>query len=277
MSSIRGLIRSLISSITRSLIGGEGTPVESVLARMSALTQTEIDAITVFVEDLDGQGLWPPVEFYCFALNGTDMRTGFVSRTTVDVGPGAASTDGGVQGIIISAGQGQDSFITPATLTIPNGVVLYLDANAGNGTGNVDYFGVTGGATEYYLRDRGTDTLDFNVLAGTVSFMSPRPTALAVPIVREVQAIGHTGVDLYYRRGPVGALKQTVGIGTQDAVNTMFIGGRNSAGTVQSSQAQTYTFWGAFNFDLQAGNYDTVRAACLQLLRDLGTTNVPVT
>ncbi|GAG90012.1 unnamed protein product, partial [marine sediment metagenome] len=64
-------------------LGVFATPV---LDRFSALTQTETDAITNFINQEVRDGNWGLYdEFFCFSLNATDALVGFKSKTATNV------------------------------------------------------------------------------------------------------------------------------------------------------------------------------------------------
>jgi hypothetical protein len=174
--------------------------VQAVYDRMAGLSPTEEAAIAEFVDGLVSDGIWASIdEFYCFALNGTDWLTGWVSHTATNVGGDITRTANGAQVNTGGTGVFIDTNVDPSTLSqyalTDVGAGVYLHTAADWGTGNYDWFGIEDSTNpRLRFRHRGSDTNDTRISANSVATKS-----LIIPIA-DVQgrlwSVGLTGTTM---------------------------------------------------------------------------------
>ena len=166
-------ITGLIGTTTSAEVG-------AVFARMSALTQTESDAIEVFVDGMVADGVWTKVtEFYAPCLNATDHLTGFLASSLLVTGtpthvPGDWLSFTNLNQYLLED-RVYDSFAQ-----LDSFAGAYVEFTAVDTTSNSDYFGIATGTEEAYYRWRGSDTLDSNAV-WEVTSATPRAVLTKKP------------------------------------------------------------------------------------------------
>ena len=254
---------------------GLSAEVAAVFARMSALSQTEMDAIETYVDGLVTAGLYANMtEIFAPCLNATDYKTGFKSRTLIDSPTPPLHTPG--QYVDFSTGTRyflEDvDFDTYATI---DGVIAaYIVFTGADTTGNSDLFGVATAGNEFYMRWRGNDTNDFNAIFNVTS-ATPRSAATIRP-TGDLVGMGLDGTDLFNLQPGGIVVKSTrvrnvVPTGNPLQWHGQNIDGVPSVGNVQPSR-YSLMLTGKSVVD---PNADQIRPLSLQFLRDIGVTGVP--
>jgi hypothetical protein len=260
------------------LSGGTTSPeVQAVFDRMSALTQTEMDAIEALVDGLVADGLYSAVdEIYAPCLNATDYLTGFKVDTLINSAAPGTHVPG--QYIDFTAnnqhvleGRAYDSFAV-ADHAMGCYVVMY-DPDTG---GNSDLFGLATAGIEAYYRWRGNDTNDENCLIHVTS-ATPRAAVIQRPTGDVVGA----GFD-----GGGNIIQLTVG-GLTDitartpegvpATHPMQWHGQNIDGVPATGNVTNSRYSVMFHLSKTSPmNLTTMRTRLLQFLSDIGVTGLPV-
>jgi len=252
-------------------------PVQDVLDRMSGLDQTEIDAITVFVNAMVAEGFWDNVfEFYAPCLNAVDYLTGFRTDTLVESAP-FTPTHTPKLGLDFSNNnqhvlEGRD-FQTYSVRDIFLGA--YLVMYEPDDTTNADVYGLQNGGAQTYLRWRGNDTNDFNEHVGQTSAANrsaanQRPTG-------DFIGLGRTGATGTYNLQPLGqtlvAAQPFVAHPSFDPIqwHGIFINGVPATGNMANSRYSCMISM----ITPDIADAGTLRDIILQFLRDIGVGGLP--
>ncbi len=261
------------------LAGGLATPVELVLARYSALSAGEISAITAFVEGLEADGAWDNItEVYAPCLNATDFLIGMKHQTLQPSANPPVHTAGEFVEFSNNNMHYLDEVNFDTFATVEGFMGVYNVFTGADTTGNSDMFGVADVAgNECYLRWRGTDTTDFNDIYN-VTGSTPRTAANARP-TGDMVGMGLEGTDIF-NLSPGGIITKAtrtptpVPAGFPCQWHGQNLQGTPAAGNMANSR---YSLMLQANGLLSSVAQGTVRARCLQFLRDIGVTGVPVT
>ena len=259
-------------------VGARSPEVQAVFDRMSALTQTEKDAIEALVDGMVAAGYYADItEIYAPCLNGTDFLTGFKFMTLIPSATPPAHTPGQHVSFEATGQHLLDSanFDTFATIEGFIGVYnVFIDANSSD---NADLFGCINGTDEMYYRYRGNTSNDFNAIYNVTS-STPRSAANIRP-EGDVVGIGLDGNDVFELQ-PGGVVVKSTRI--QNIVPTGFpnqwhgrmTDGSPGTGNVVNSR---YSFMIHSNALLSTIAQGSLRTLALQFLRDIGVTGIPVT
>ena len=142
--------------------GSDTSPeAQAVLDRMTALNQTEIDAITTFVDGCVADGVWQFIyDFWSWGLNSADYLTGFKQYGAADLVQGSGLEHLPGEGIRTTESSGGLRMVAnwdTVPLTVNHSGFLLEFHNEGNyNTGsNGDIFGIRAvGGQQCYLRNR---------------------------------------------------------------------------------------------------------------------------
>jgi hypothetical protein len=239
-----------------------------VLDRMSALSQTEINAIEAFVDGLVATGDWDQIyDLWSFALNGSDYLTGWKAQNLT-----ASGTPTHTPGTSIAFNAGSDylrSAFTPADVETWNAsgaaVGGWVLSNTHTGTGNHDLCGAVGTGLDFYWRWRGTDTNDVQAILGSDSGTSPRLSNVTAQVGFFFASSNAT--TRFIRLGDSTASgAQTIAAAW--STSAYQINGRNSSGTPQNGQACEMDFHFVGSESLNDNN---IKAAIEQFRLDLAT------
>lgn len=253
--------------------------VTAVLARMSALTQTEIDAIEAYVDGLVADSVYSNItEIYAPCLNATDFRTGFKFMTLIDSASSPIHTPGEYVDFTAGAQHMLDSEPYDSFATVQGFMGAYIVFTGADVTGNSDLFGIATAGVECYYRWRGTDTNDFNAIYNVTS-ATPRSVSNVRP-TGDMVGVGLEGVETFELE-PGGIIVKSTRVpnGAVPATHPCQWHGQNidgvpSVGNVQNSR---YSLMMHSNLILSTVTQGVVRARSLQFLRDIGVTGVPAT
>ena len=275
MAQIDDLEREwLLSELTTP--GVTSPEVAAVFARMSALTQTEMNAIEAFVDGLVFDGLYTAVdEIYAPCLNATDFLTGFKVDTLINSASPGTHTPGQYIDFSTNAqhlleGRAYDSFAGADHF-----MGCYVVFTAADTTANSDLFGLASLGVEAYYRWRGNDTSDANSIIH-VTGATPR----AVNIVRPTGDVVGAGFD-----GVANVIELIVG-GVTEITGRTFEGvptlhpvqwhGQNLDGTPAAGNMANSRYSIMFHLNKTSPpNMTTVRTRTLQFLNDIGVIGVP--
>jgi len=277
------LSESQITQIQDFLVSkyGAGTSaeVQAVFDRMSALDQTEKDAIETLVDGLVSDGSYSDItEIYAPCLNATDFLTGFKFMTLQPSASAPVHTAGEYVEFSTNAMHYLDSANFDSFATLEGFVGVYNVFTGADTTGNSDLFGVAdAGGRECYMRWRGTDTNDFNALYN-VTLATPRTAANTRP-TGDVVGMGLEGLDVF-NLSPGGIISKATRI-TEGVPTThpfqwhgQNLSGSPAAGNMANSR---YSFMLHSNSILSTVAQGSIRARVLQFLRDIGVSGIPVT
>ena len=250
--------------------------VQAVLDRMTALDQTEIDAIEAFVDGLVTDGAYSQItEIYAPCLNATDWHTGFKFMTLLDSATTPIQTPGeyvefsnGNMHLLDSADF--DSFATPEGF-----IAVYQVFTGADVTQNSDLFGVADASNECYYRWRGNDTNDTNVIYN-VTGATPRHIGSVRP-QGDLVGMGLEGSDVYELQ-PGGIIEKAARTPTAvPAGHPLQWHGQNLQGTPAAGNLQNgrYSLMLHSNAIISSVAQGAVRTRCLQFLLDIGVTGVP--
>jgi len=270
------------NSVTTGTAQGEtgiSTEVQAVFDRMSALTQTEKDAIQVMVDNLVADGIWANVTgLWCPALNGTDFLTDFINDASPLTLPSGGTHTPGEYIDFAAGGHAQTPNISSnygfGLTSFPICMGLYVVLTAADTINNTQYLGYTDATNslQYGFWWRGTDTNDYNVNFGKTG-NSPRPPFGTRASGDFLAGGGNTTTeDFFLFEGGADATLSRTNEATFDA-QVIHFNGRNQQGSSNSARASRHSLWfiGAIN------NSEAVvlRTRVLQFLIDLGVTGVP--
>jgi len=171
--------------------------VQAVFDRMSALDQTEMDAIETLVDGLVADGTYSDItEIYAPCLNATDFKTGFKFMSLLPSASAPVHTTGEFVEFSTNAMHYLDSADFDTFANIEGFIGVYNVFTGADTTGNSDLFGVAdAGGNECYLRWRGNDTNDFNTIY-CVTSATPR-TAANVRPTGDLVGMGLDGVEVF--------------------------------------------------------------------------------
>ena len=258
--------------------GGVSSEVAAVLARYSALTAGEISAITTFVDGLVSDGSYSDItEIYAPCLNATDYLIGMKFMTLIESSPAPLHTPGEFIDFTTSSRYMLDSADFDSFATPEGFMGVYNVFTAADVTQNSDLFGVADASNECYFRWRGNDTNDFNTLYN-VTGATPRAAANTRP-TGDIVGMGLEGTDVF-NLAPGGIVTKAARTPTAvPAGHPCQWHGQNLNGTpaVGNVQPARYSLMLHSNGILSTVAQGSVRARCLQFLRDIGVTGVPAT
>ena len=260
------------------VVGGPGpsAEVQAVFDRMSALTQTEQDAIEAFVDGMVADGIYSDItEIYAPCLNATDFRTGFKFMTAVE-GGSPVHTAGEYVDFTTNNAHWLDSANFDTFATVDGFIAAYIVFTVADSSANHDLFGVATAGNECYMRYRGNDTNDFNAIFNVTS-ATPRSAATVRPD-GDLVGMGLDGVDLFNLQpgGIVVKANRTPNVvptGNPMQWHGQNIDGVPSTGNLQNSRYSIMIMGNNINDT----NAILARTRVLQFLRDIGVTGVPVT
>jgi hypothetical protein len=252
--------------------GGVSPEAQSVLDRMINLSQTETDAIVAFVDKLVAGNAWNILEeFYCFSLNQTDSLTGWRSRTATIQKPGLwthSVAKGWKTTEAVDLVNGINSNVIPSNIYSGTDILcsagVWITDNDYTGSGNMDFFGVSNGGLEYYLRSRGSDTNDINIIFMNDSATNPARPSLALSTLNNCLFMaGFTAYSssydrFFYRFNSANPDPPNYHLGANfEGIPTLqlFINARNNGGTAQNSRPAAYACWFIFNGDFPGTIY----------------------
>jgi hypothetical protein len=274
---------------------GVSPEAQAVLDRMTSLSQAESDAIVTYVDNIVAGNMWDRVEeIYCFGLNEADSLTGFKSRVATIQKP-SEWTHSKARGWVTNSADTVNAISTniiPSTMWNAGANLgsmgVYVTDNNYTGTSNQDFFGVRNSGLELYLRSRGSDTNDANILFMYTTQMT-RPSWPQSELNNCLLSIGTTAYatayDAFYSRydgvnseNVYNSVSVFEGAPTIEAV----INARNDGGTMQNSRQTGYGLYFCMNQDFPesfysptAYDYYDFRADTIQFLKDVGVTGVP--
>ena len=277
-------MRLLTQTMTPGGVGGPVPPtfspeVQAVFDRMSALDQTEIDAIVDFVDGLVADGNYSDItEIYAPCLNGTDFETGFKFMTLQPSSPAPIHTPGQYVDFTTSSRHYLDSENFDSFATLEGFIAAYIVFTGADVTQNSDMFGVADASgRECYFRWRGNDTNDFNALYN-VTGATPRTAANTRP-TGDMVGMGLEGTDLFNLQ-PGGiiakAARTTEGVPTTHPLqwHGQNLSGSPAVGNVQPSRYSLMIHSNLLGSTVLQGS---IRTRSLQFLRDIGVTGIPAT
>jgi hypothetical protein len=253
----------------RLLESGSGVSPEAqaVLDRMTALDQTESDAIVTFVDGCVTDGNWTLLdEFYCFALNSTDWLTGFKQFSATLTGTITRTANGaslsGAAGEHIATGCVMNALAQYQTADALIG--LYMHTVNDWGTQNYDFFGVENAATtRVRMRHRGSDTNDFRCsMNSSIAFDND---VLVADLPGKYFSLRATAtLQEFLENATPGSV--TAGAPAEVPALEMWIGGANGEGSQQqNSQASVVTSFyvgaGSINLSALQGRINTLQTA----------------
>ena len=261
--------------------GTVSAEVQAVFNRMSALTQTEQDAIEALVDGMVAGGYYTDItEIYAPCLNGTDFLTGFKFMTLIQSAAPPTHTPGQFVEFSANSQHLLDSANFDTFATVEGFIAVYNVFTGVDTTGNSDLFGVAdAGGRECYMRWRGNDTTDFNIIYN-VTGATPRPAANQRP-TGDLVGMGLEGTDTYVLV-PGGIIAKAGPLTPHPGVpqthpfqwHGQNLSGTPAAGNMANSR---YSLMMHSNAVISAVAQGSVRALALQFLRDIGVTGVPVT
>lgn len=258
--------------------GGFSPAVTAVFARMSALTQTEMDAIEVFVDGLTLDGSYSFItEIYAPCLNATDFLTGFKFMDLVPSASAPVHTAGEFVEFSTNAMHYLDSADFDTFANVEGFIGVYNIFTAADSTGNSDLFGLADASNECYYRWRGTDSTDFNAIYN-VTTATPRSASNQRP-TGDMVGMGLEGVDLFELQ-PGGIVVKSTRITTPVPAghpcqwHGQNLNGTPAAGNMANSR---YSLMIHSNLLLSTVAQGSVRGRSLQFLRDIGVTGIPAT
>ena len=274
----RSVERFPLRNVLREVSGGVSSQVQAVFNRMSALTQTEEDAIEAFVDGLVADGAYnATTEIYAPCLNATDFLTGFKFMTLQP----SASAPVHTPGEFVEFSANSQHYLDSAnfdSFANPEGFMgVYNVFTAADTVNNADLFGVADATNECYIRWRGTDTTDFNAIYN-VTGATPRSAANVRP-TGDMVGLGLEGLDIFVLQPGGNIVKATR---TPTAVPAGFpcqwhgqnLNGTPAAGNMANSR---YSLMIHSNLILSTVVQGSMRGRSLQFLRDIGVTGVPAT
>ena len=251
--------------------------VQAVLDRMVALSQTEIDAIQVFVDGLVTDGNYAGItEIYAPCLNASDYHTGFKFMTLLD----SAVVPVHVPGQFVDFQNGNMHMLDSANFdsfaNIEGFIGVYQVFTNPDVTQNSDLFGLAdAGGRECYYRWRGNDTNDANVIY-CVTGATPRHVGTVRP-QGDLVGMGLEGTDVFELQ-PGGIIEKSAR--TPEGVPTTHpcqwhgqnLSGAPAAGNVQNGR---YSYMMHSNLLASTVVQGSIRTRVLQFLKDIGVTGVP--
>ena len=256
--------------------GGVSSQVQAVFDRMSALTQTEKDAIETYVNGMVADGIYSNItEIYAPCLNATDFRTGFKFQTAIQSGTPPVHTPGQYIDFTTGSQHWLDSADFDTFATVDGMIAAYIVLYNPDVTANSDLFGLATAGVECYMRWRGNDTNDFNAIYN-VTAATPR-TAANVRPTGDLVGFGLDGVDVFnLQPGGIVVKATRVPVANVPAGNPLQWHGQNidgvpSIGNVQNSRYSLMIMGNT----ISDTNAVQIRARSLQFLKDIGVTGVP--
>ena len=262
-------------------VGGLSPEVTAVLARYSALSGGENAAITTFIDGLVADGSYTDItEIYAPCLNATDWQIGMKFMSLLLSAAPPTHTPGEFVEFTTSNEHLLDSVDFDTFAAVEGFIGVYNVFPNADVTQNSDMFGLAdAGGDECYFRWRGNDTNDFNTIYNTTA-ATPRSAANIRP-TGDIVGMGLEGTDAYELL-PGGVITK----GGPRTVNANVPGphpcqwhGQNLSGTpaIGNVQPSRYSLMIHSNAILSTVIQGTIRARCLQFLRDIGVTGIPVT
>jgi hypothetical protein len=262
------------------LTGNISPEAQAVLDRMSALTQTETDAIVAYVDGLVSDAVYDKLwDIWCPALdNANDAITGFKVKADTWLTKGGTNAhvpgqgwDFNTTGYMIA---GEAMNVLPATL---NGFLFYIDDTSQYGAPadtNTDYFGTAGGAgNDCYLRSRSLSNNNDHNIAWFHTSATARPPHRG-HLYQDLCGWGAFVANTATLLPPGGVAQDT---NPPDGVVSdlaWVFNGRNNNGTTQNHNNQRHSLWmfldGAAKTDLTV-----IRSRSLTFLQAIGVTGVP--
>jgi len=254
-------------------------PVQAVIDRMSALSQTEIDAIEAYVDGLVADGAYSDItEIYAPCLTATDYHTGFKFMTLIDSAAPGVHTPGEFVDFQTGSQHMLDSAPFDTFATVQGFMGAYIVFTAADSASNSDLFGIATAGIECYMRWRGNDTNDFNSIYNVTS-ATPRSVSQVRP-TGDLVGQGLEGTDVFELM-PGGIINKSTRVPNANVPAThpcqwhgQNIDGTPAAGNLQNSR---YSLMIHSNVIISTVVQGVVRARSLQFLRDIGVTGIPVT
>lgn len=257
---------------------GVSPEVQAVFDRMSALTQTEMDAIESFVDGMVAGGFYAEMsEIYAPCLNATDFLTGFkfmslLPSVTPPVHTPGEFVEFSNNNMHYLDSEDFDTFGTPEGFMGCYNVFTGADT-----TGNSDLFGLADASNECYYRWRGTDTTDFNAIYN-VTTATPRSASNQRPD-GDIVGQGLEGLDVFELQ-PGGIVVKSTRIPTAVPAghpcqwHGQNLNGTPAAGNMANSRYSLMVHSNVLLSNIVQGSF---RALSLQFLRDIGVTGIPAT
>ena len=262
----------------RVAAGSFSPEVTAVLARMSALDQTEIGAIEAYVDGMVAQGFYSAMtEIYAPCLNATDFLTGFKFMALQPSAPAPVHTPGEFVEFTGNSQHYLDSAPFDSFATAGGFAGVYNVFSGADVTTNSDMFGVATAGIECYYRWRGNDTNDSNAIYNVTS-ATPRHIGTVRP-TGDIVGVGLEGLEIFELQ-PGAIIEKAARTPTAVPATHPFqwhgqnIDGVPSVGNVTNSR---YSLMLHSNVILSTVVQGTMRALSLQFLRDIGVTGVPAT
>ena len=267
---------SNVVSGTFDTISSISPEVQAVFDRMSGLDQTEMDAIQAFVDGLVSDGNYADItEIYAPCLNGTDYKTGFKFMSLIDSAIAPLHTPGEYadfnnNNMHFLDSANFDTFATPQCFS--GAYCVFTGADV---TQNSDLFGVATVGIEAYMRWRGTDTSDYNIVWNATS-ATARPVVNVRP-TGDLVGAGAEGVENYILT-PGGIIEKMARTLTAvPAGNPMQWHGQNIDGVPSTGNVQNARYSLMIHSNANAATIvqGSIRNRSLQFLKDIGVTGVP--
>jgi len=237
-----------------------GVFAQPVLDRYSALTQTETDAITAFVNAEVRAGNWGLYdEFFCFSLNATDRLIGFKSKTATLIGVPTFDINGatfnGIDQAINTNYNPTNDAVNYKQDDAMAGIFAFSNPDDAGGS-----FMLSGGNTLTSMRNSASgSTLGLN--SGGDAFATTDIPDNTLIVVRRIVSTEMVAVT----NGNLGASRALASTGIDN--NSFLLAVRQSLSNWAECTISTAIFGGAIGFNQSAHNTNQRK-----LLTDLGVT-----